>query len=272
MNPSICQLQRLFQLHHIDTRHLDGDVVICCFVSAKPVESTRITCIDLMQLEEVLRRINREQNILACSIVATAERNEKIICVVYDPHWHLKGKLSHLLTPDIHIKTSDTAHVRSIHDAIRNGFAKNGLNVSVTTEEEAFDDTGAICFMDVIFSDESNCLAFDLKQCMESISYQLTSMKLNLLHFKLFDLHGQWNHMRVCLSVEKRPEKINFIGHNRENNMGSEEAVPIITRKDGNRQASRRGLFLLWLLSIAFTTLTFGLLRYGKEGILYLFF
>ena len=226
---------RKFHLRLIEMRKLDGDIIIACYISRKFVDSTRITTIDLKSLSETLCQMNKPKKTFACSIISTADRTEKIVCITCDPHWHLYGNVSgHFSMPFSDYDECESKHLKSIEDAIREGFAENRLDVIASAQEEAFDDEGATCFMDLVFCNDTDRIIFDLDKCITSVSCCLNHLNLNLVHFELHDLQGEWNHMRICLAVDKIIRKSNIF--TKEPEVMHELKIKQSQRNDGLRQ------------------------------------
>ena len=263
------QIQRIvrkFHLHQIEMRKLDGDIVIACYTSNKRVDSTRITSVDLKSLSETIQEINKPTKIIACSIISTADRSEKIVCITFDPHWHLNGNVSRLFSnPLYQTSKREITHVKAIEDAITYGFAENGLDIIVDTQEEAFDDEGATCFLDLIFCNDTDRIIFDIDNCITTVSSCLLDLNLGLIHFELHDLQGEWNHMRICLTVEKNISKSCIL--KRESNVIYTQGAKTSERKHEPRQ-----FFLYVLLCFTVTAIFVWISNASRERILQVFF
>lgn len=262
----IQRIVRKFHLHQIEMRKLDGDIVIACYISNKRVDSTRITSVDLKSLSETIQEINKQTKKISCSIISTADRSEKIVCITFDPHWYLNGNVSRLFsTPFYQSSKRDKTHVTAIEDAITYGFAENGLDVIVDTQEEAFDDDGATCFLDVIFSNDTDRIIFDIDKCITTVSSFLLDLNLDLIHFELHDLQGEWNHMRICLTVEKNTSKSCIM---------KKESNVICTRGAKTREIKDelRQLLLYGLLCVAVAAFFVWISNASTERILQIFF
>lgn len=256
-----------FHLHQIENRKLDGDISIACYTSRKCVDSTRISTIDLKSLWETVYAKNKQKKMFACSIVATADKRDKVVCIMCDPHWHLYGNVSRLFSMPIPaIYEFNIEEVKSIEDAVRYGFAENGLDVIVRTQEEAFDDAGATCFMNLIFQGNENRIIFDLDCVMRSISFCLSYIHLELIHLELHNLQGDWNHMRLCLTVEKISSKTKILPNEEEK---QQSHLQIHTSKihDGQRQVFLR-VFLCFTVAAIFVCIS----QSFRERILHIFF
>ena len=257
---------RKFHLRQIEMRKLDGDITIACYISGKFVDSTRITTIDLKNLSETLCQMNKPKKMFACSIISTADRSEKIVCITCDPNWHLYGNVSRLFSmPFSDCDECDSRHVKSIEDAIREGFAENRLDVIVKAQEEAFDDEGATCFMDLVFCNDTDRIIFDLDKCITSVSCCLNHLNLNLVHFELHDLQGNWNHMRICLAVDKIITKSNIFTK-------GPEVMPELKIKQSQRNNGLGQFFLYVLLSFTITAVVGSVSQSFRERILQVFF
>lgn len=257
---------RKFHLHQIDMRKLDGDITVACYISGKLVDSTRITTIDLKSLSETLSEMNKAKKMFACSIISTADRREKIVCITRDPHWHLYGNVSRLFSmPFSDYYESESRHMKSIEDAIIEGFAENRLAVIVTAQEEAFDDDGATCFMDLDFCNSTDRIIFDLDKCITSISCFLKHLNLNMVHFELHDLQGEWNHMRICLAVDKIITKSNICTK-------EPELMPKLKMKQSQRNDGVQQFFLYVILSFTITAVFGYISQSVRERILQVFF
>lgn len=259
-------LVKAFSLRLIEKRELDGDVSIACYTSGKFVDLTRITTVDLTSLHEMLSKMNKQNGLFACSVISTADRKEKVVCFTCDPHGYLQGRMSQMFSSGSkHTYQSEKEEVKSIEDAVRQGFAPLGLDVIASTQEEAFDDTGATCFMDLVFSRKDDRLIFDLDHIMTHLSLSLAHLNLDLTHLELHDMHGEWNHMRICLTVEKIPMKSTIF--TKEKRIDSDLKGHTANRDDGIGQ-----VILFLLLSLAITAFFVTFSQSVRERVLHILF
>ena len=249
------ELAKRLGLYCIGKRPLHGDITICSFICIKRVNSTRITAIDLMELMELVNGYHTEGSVpLHSCIVATADKKEKMICIAHDPHGLLADGLIPLFCQSDQWKKNEIGSISSLEDAVVMAFSDCRVSASVSTEEEAFDETGATCFMEVTFATGSaDSVALDLDIFFSSISKHLSPLNLNLVECKLYDFQCVWKNMRLCISVEKKSRKIHFTENNRIVYSEIEEGKVDVT---GNGKG-RGGLFLFPILSLFVSSLVF---------------
>jgi hypothetical protein len=271
-------LEQRLGFHTIGKRQLHGDITLCSFICVKRVNCTRITVIDLMELMNIVNGYNLEGSVpLPSCIIATADKKEKMICIAHDPHCLLSGGLIPLFFGQREqCKNNEISSISSLEDAVLLAFSDCRVCVSVVTEEEDFDETGATCFMEVTFamgSSSADSLAFDIDTFLSSISKYLSLLNLNTVECKLYDVQREWKNMRLCISVEKKSKKIHFIEKNRKDHSEINRQVNVI-----HNGKCRKGLFLFPILSIfivflvvVFFLFSMGIWEYDKERVLSFF-
>lgn len=215
------ELENKFNFQYVLSRNLEEDTSLHCFQMRRNSCSKKIASTNLTHLLQFIRDMNctlgNYECIRKCTLIATADRNHKIICFLLNPHkLHMSDMFNNIF--NFFSSSNDTKdmmmmeknNILSIDDVLHYAFYPD-YDVQLNCEEEYFDENSATFFIKTTFQNiyMTDRIVLDLESFMNKISANLTRLNLQLSQLHLFDVdEGAWNEMRLCLQVKKYSKPI----------------------------------------------------------------